>query len=664
MTKKNKIKIFRIILILCLSFLIEFLLFNYTAVRSSLTGNEQEVSFTTQMNQKENNYQYTIEIQNMEDLDTVITSLNLNYAKDYHKILHYEVYMASQGDDTIYKLRDKYQVAGLENNDIQMDSHTKAIYLRLVITSPVEIQIAKITINHPNYHFSGIRILIIFFLLYLLALAKQGKLSRELYQKNSRTQKIFMVSLLFVILIEITTFVLLENHYFNGLPSQNIIQNQEQNLQTEALLSGSVNWLVKPSEQLVQLEDPYNPGLRNKNDVGFRYDTAYYKGHYTCYFGIAPILTWILPIRAIFSGYLPLSFDTLFFVLLTIVLLYLVYQKLVNRYLKEIRFFHYVLGYLTILFGSSLCLLLRGQKYDLVCACGIFFFLLATYLLIDIEQKEKWVKTKLTIAGIATGLVVLSKPSFILYYLLIGFWILLYWKDKTKSTKVKISQMVCFLLPLGLLAVFQMGYNLLRFENPLEFGAKYQLTSFNMENEMRVTFGKLLEGMGKYLFTFPHIQIFSFPFVIPNIDKNVMALNELCYQNKLTGLMAIPIAWIFALWGCWKKETKKEQEFCYWIRINLLVVLAFIVLNTCMAGICDAYSIEMKVIFVMAATLLGLKLVEKGTDKKMTQRIFVGLCIATLCLMVPLSLSTEGNWFMDTTKETTVYLKNYFEFWN
>ena len=202
MTKKNKIKIFRIILILCLSFLIEFLLFNYTAVRSSLTGNEQEVSFTTQMNQKENNYQYTIEIQNMEDLDTAITSLNLNYAKDYHKILHYEVYMASQGDDTIYKLRDKYQVAGLENNDIQMDSHTKAIYLRLVITSPVEIQIAKITINHPNYHFSGIRILIIFFLLYLLALAKQGKLSRELYQKNSRTQKIFMVSLIRLKMIE------------------------------------------------------------------------------------------------------------------------------------------------------------------------------------------------------------------------------------------------------------------------------------------------------------------------------------------------------------------------------------------------------------------------------------------------------------------------------
>lgn len=664
MIQKNKMKVFRIILFLCLSILIEILLFNYPAVRSSLAGNEQEVSFATQMCQKENKYQYTVEIQNMEDLETVITSLNLNYAKDSHKILHYEVYMASQGDDTIYKLRDKYQVAGMENNDIQMDSHTKAIYLRLVITSPVEVQITKITINHPNYHFSCIRILAIFLLLYLIALAKQGKLGRKLYEKNSRNQKIFMASIILVILIAITTLVLLENHYLDKLPPQNVIQNQEQNQQTESLLSGSVNWLVKPSEQLVQLEDPYNPGLRSKNDVDFRYDTAYYKGQYTSYFGIAPILTWILPIRAIFSSYLPLSIDTLAFALLTIVLLYLVYEKLVNRYLKKIRFFHYVLGYLTILFGSSLCLLLRGQKYDLVCACGIFFFLLATYLLMGIEQNKKWGKTKMTIAGIATGLVVLSKPSFILYYLLIGFWFLPYWKDKTKSTKIKINHMVCFLLPLGLLAVFQMGYNLLRFENPLEFGAKYQLTSFNMENEMKITFGKLLEGMGKYLFTFPHIQIFNFPFVIPNIDKNVMVLNELCYQNKLTGLMAIPIAWVFALCGCWKKETKKEQEFCDWIGVNLLVVLAFIVLNTCMAGICDAYSIEMKVIFVMTATLLGLKLVEKGTDKKMIQRIFVGLCIATLCVMVPLSLSTEGNWFMDTTKETTVYLKNYFEFWN
>ena len=89
---------------------------------------------------------------------------------------------------------------------------------------------------------------------------------------------------------------------------------------------------------------------------------------------------------------------------------------------------------------------------------------------------------------------------------------------KNLKLKNKIMDGLFVLVPLGIFAVFQMILNYLRFDNIFEFGAKYQLTSFNMISCMQITFGKVFAGIMEYLFRTPNINPLNFPFVFINID--------------------------------------------------------------------------------------------------------------------------------------------------
>lgn len=655
-------KIGKILLFIIISIMLELIVFNYGAIRTLINGNEKYVEYKLDISTENNKYNHVLTIENLND---VVTSININYKENYEDIVKYETYFISEDDNSYKKISDKYMLANKDNTYIQLDTRTKARELKIIFQTEKQLDIDSIVINHINLNISIIRILLIFAIINLIYYIKTKKIYKIEYNKYSKKQSILIYTILELIIILIAFYYVQETDILEGKMKKNEILYQEQIMQTESLLSGSVELLVKPSEELINLLDPYNPGLRKENNVDFMYDTAYYNGNYYSYFGIAPIITLIIPIKIIFNIYLPLNIYTLLFVLLSLFLIFLVYKKIVDKYIKKVSLFNFILGFITILFGSSLLLLLRGEKYDIVCASGIMFFLLTMFLLLDLNEKSKYRRLKLAVAGISTGLIVLSKPSYILYYIIIGYLLVNYFKNKELKIKIRIIDVLVYLIPLILLGILQMGYNYARFDSIFEFGAKYQLTSYNMNYAMTPTFGKILEGIGKYIFTLPIINIFEFPFVVPNFDTTNTALNELCYQNKLVGLIAIPVVWGILLIGELKNniKTKEDRNLINLIRISLIVVIVFIVINTASAGICDAYSIEFKIIAVIFATIIWLKILEYKEDKDIINRIFLLVCIFTLMLFIPLSMTTESNLLLNMSNKTTVYLENFFEFW-
>ena len=657
-----KREIIKIFIFAIVSILIELLVFNYGAIRSLINGPERDVEYKLDISTENNINNYILTINN---LDEILTSINIMYKDNYREIIKYQTYFISEDDDSYKKIQDKYMIATKDKTYIQLDTRTKAKQVKIVFQSENKLEIDKVTINHVNLNFYIIRILIVFAIMNLIYFIKNKKIYKVQYDKNSKEQFLVIFTVLLFIIVFITCYYFKEKNIIENVSQKDEILYQEQVMQTEALLGGSASLLVKPSQELINLEDPYNPGMRKINDVEFMYDTAYYDGNYYSYFGIAPILTLIMPIKIIFNLYLPLKIYTLLFVLLAVFLIFLFYKIIIEKYIQKISLFNFILGFVTIIFGSSLLLLLRGEKYDIVCASGITFFLLAVFLLIDLDGKSKYRRLKLLFAGLATGLIVLSKPSYILYYLILSYLVIVYLKNAKIDKKVKVIDMLVYFIPLGILTIFQMVYNYVRFDSIFEFGAKYQLTSYNMLYAMTPTFGKILEGIGKYIFTLPIINIFEFPFVVPNFDTTNTALNELCYQNKLVGLVAIPIVWVILLIGELKNniKTKKDKELINLINISLITILLFIVLNTISAGICDAYSIEFKIIAVIFSIIIWLKLLENKENDSILNKIYLIVCIATLLLFIPLSLTTLDNFLVNTNNETTVYLKNFFEFW-
>ena len=655
-------KIGRIFIFIIISIIIELLIFNYGAIRSFINGSERYVEYQLESNYENNKNNYILTINNLNE---ILTSININYKNDYKEIIKYETYFISEDDTNYKKIKDKYMLANKNNTYIQLDTHTNAKEVKIFFQSEKQLEIDSVIINHANLNFSIIRLLIVFVIINLIYYIKTKKIYKIEYNKNSKEQFLMIFGILLFTIVFITIYYIKEINISQDSMIQKNILYQEQIMQTEALLNGSTSLLVKPSQELIDLQDQYNPGLREENNVEYMYDTAYYDGNYYSYFGIAPIITLIMPIKIIFNMYLPLKIYTLLFILIAIFLIFLVYKKIIEKYINKISLFNFILGFITIVFGSSLLLLLRGEKYDIVCASGITFFLLAMFLLLDLNEESKYRKLKLFFAGLSTGLIVLSKPSYILYYLILLYLIIMYLKNIKLDRKTKIYDMLIYFIPLSLLAIFQMTYNYLRFDSIFEFGAKYQLTSYNMIYAMTPTLGKIIEGIGKYIFTLPIINVFDFPFVVPNFNSTNTALNELCYQNKIVGLAAIPIVWVILLIGELKNniKTKEDKELKNLINISLITVLLFIILNTVSAGICDAYSIEFKIIAVIVCTIIWLKILENKENDNILNKIFLIVCIATLLLFIPLSLTTESNLLLDMKNETTVYLKNFFEFW-
>ena len=82
----------------------------------------------------------------------------------------------------------------------------------------------------------------------------------------------------------------------------------------------------------------------------------------------------------------------------------------------------------------------------------------------------------------------------------------------------------------------------------------------------------------------------------------------------------------------------------------------------CTGGICEAYSIDFKLVLSIGAVILLLKWLENGAEDK--NKIFLILCITTILLMLPLGLTTESSLLSNFASDVSVALKNIFEFWN
>ena len=169
--------------------------------------------------------------------------------------------------------------------------------------------------------------------------------------------------------------------------------------------------------------------------------------------------------------------------------------------------------------------------------------------------------------------------------------------------KEKTVDSIFALVPLGILAICQMILNYVRFDSIFEFGARYQLTGFNMNTCMGITFGKFIQGIVEYIFKTPTLKMFTFPFVFINTDTLDTALNELCYENRLIGLISIPIFWIY-IFAKNIISKNADKEFKMLIIIGVVVSFISIIINTCFAGICELYSLDFKIVLAILAVVL------------------------------------------------------------
>jgi hypothetical protein len=315
------------------------------------------------------------------------------------------------------------------------------------------------------------------------------------------------------------------------------------NLLAESLIKFNVAMPIKPSAELLALSDPYNPILNEK----FRaHDLSLYDGKYYLYFGIVPTILCYLPFKILTHGDLPDGVVVLVFSFLTFIVSVRLLDYLKDKYFKSIP--ENIVGICIRVLGFCNFLpaiLRRPEMYEVAISVGLFFLVSAIYFLLKEINKNNPSKNHLILISSLLGLGCGCRPQIIL----IGSLLILvfgWWK------KLKNVNLLALTLPFFFFLILLGFYNFIRFNNPFDFGLKYQLIADTFSND----FFNLQNIFVNIYFDFFHPPVINtiFPFV------HVKFLEIQGIKTYSPGILfALPFLWVnFIFFACSTNEIYKS----------------------------------------------------------------------------------------------------------
>lgn len=186
-----------------------------------------------------------------------------------------------------------------------------------------------------------------------------------------------------------------------------------------------------------------------------------------------------------------------------------------------------------------------------------------------------------------------------------------------------------------------MIYNYIRFENPFEFGAKYQLTVINM-GALKSRIFAIPTGIIANIFSIPNF-IPDFPF-ITNHNKLLEFYGYYYIENMIGGLFMIaPICFMnFFVIKANKKTENRELK----IVINSLIIVGTLIaiISIMMAGSNQRYLIDYAWMFILSGILIFIIIFnsfKSDETKNILKKVFGTITIFTFLIGILSGIVSE-----------------------
>lgn len=324
-------------------------------------------------------------------------------------------------------------------------------------------------------------------------------------------------------------------------------------LMAEAILDGRVDIVYGDEEELLRLRNPYDPEERESSGVRYHWDHAFYKGHYYMYFGIAPVLLLFLPYRAVTGRSLATFRATQIFTALAIAGIFALFWLLARRFFKGLPVSVYIALSSSL---SAMSLWYASAEPALYCTAitsalaleiwSLYFFVRAVWW----ERRENRQIFFAFLGALLGAAAFACRPPIALANILVIPMLAAFLKGR-KFTPRLCGKLCLAALPYLAVAAGLMWYNYIRFENPFEFGQKYQLTVadqskyglvLSAEAVVRVLAGTLdsFFDVGAISAEFPYLTptsvFFNFPILLL---LPVLALGGAARGLRREGMLAV-----------------------------------------------------------------------------------------------------------------------------
>jgi|GEM_PF-1339338 len=297
------------------------------------------------------------------------------------------------------------------------------------------------------------------------------------------------------------------------VPLEILPQNRYYNLLADSFLAGSLSLLEQPSPALLALADPYDPA---QNGPYRLHDLTLYKGKYYLYHGVSPALLLFAPAKALLGVDVSQSHAVWLFLCGGLIAATWALGILLRHSQPASPRWLTLAGIAALGLGNAgPFLLVRPDFYEVAISCG--YFLSMTFLALALSSvlmptvhAGRW----LAVASLCAGLAVGSRPTYIVLgpILLAAAWWHARAQEHPPMSARFLRTIAGIIAPYAICILAILFFNYLRFDNPLEFGQRFQLQAMHPRTYIYFRLDTYPERLWRFLFT-PGIVDQNFPWV-------------------------------------------------------------------------------------------------------------------------------------------------------
>jgi hypothetical protein len=420
---------------------------------------------------------------------------------------------------------------------------------------------------------------------------------------------------------------------------------------------------------LKELSNPYDTTLRafKSQQTGdkYRWDVAYFDGHYYVYFGIVPLLLMYLPFRLIFNSPFPTVVGIIIFSVLFSIGAYKLITLIAEKKFKNISLGTVLLVLITSIISCGLMFLVkRPDFYGIPIITGMTFSVFGIYNWLSGIYNEEKRNLRFFLGSICMALVAGCRPQLLLLtFLAIPLFFKKYIIEKEFKTKQGIKELTLLLSPYIVVASGLMFYNFIRFGSPFDFGSNYQLTT-NDVTKRGFNMGRTGLGFFTYLFQ-PPVFSAKFPF-LEKVTIKTNYVGKTIVENCFGGLItSTPILWFTGLFSK-AKNTLKEKKLLSHTILLILSGLIIVFFNTQAGGLLQRYISDFGFIFFGAVILIIFALYENAESKGEKHLLnILTFCSSFFSIFYSFALAfSVSDVTIDTRNpELFLYLSEMVQFW-
>lgn len=420
------------------------------------------------------------------------------------------------------------------------------------------------------------------------------------------------------------------------------------NHMADAFIHGQLHMRILPPEELLSLENPFDP-LQNLEYRAHGYnDFALFNNKFYLYFGPAPVLTLYIPLKVLAGIRLTSPLAVLIFLAGQLIFSVLLLRHLQEKYYPKLSGWIFTVSILVIgLANTAPYLMSFAMAYQVAIAAAMFFQIGAIYFICIAFANKKVNQKYLLLGSLFLSLAICSRYIYVFCCIIIPILLFKIWKDNKSEKATFTKSLITLLTPLIIFGSLMCTYNYLRFGNIFDVGGKYQLATLDLNGKYFFGFDNFLPSLEYYLFK-PLKYMPKYPYIFANAPR----IRPDMYDDPgpMVGLIhfapfALLILFVFIIPKLQSLAKNKEESNFPWFHFYLIVTpgIALFLFLCCWEIVFLRYMSDFLTLFLMGACLVWWHLsiilstykikyaVNSLANLLAIYSIFIGIVISLTC---------------------------------